>query len=188
MVKPQDWTALQQRVDFIVDGTFGESVFLIPWLGGDDIYTPAEQGPDPSRKMVVTTGVYVTPGANLVGESGRATGGSGGGFNTQVLEQECWLSITSDKLGDASSWVKYDRVYFKKRDKFYNISYIEDSASFRNNVHLIIEHDILTGEGSPLGVVMPVKVYDLYFDILGHGFYKAITTNPYLTNKDWIRL
>lgn len=175
-----DWTAIQQRLDFIVDGRFSEPVILIPWLGGAN-YTLSEQGPDPSRKILKTTGVYVTPGAQLIGESGRATGG---GFDTKLLEQECWLSITLDKIGSVTNWVQYDRVYFKDRDLFYNISYVEPSATLRPNIHLIIEHDITTGESSPLGIVTPTKVNDLYFDTQGSRFYRATA----LTNNDWTRL
>lgn len=184
MVKPMDWTALQKRVDFIVDGRFAEPVILIPWLGGED-YTPDRQGPDPSRKILITTGMNVTPGAKLIGESGRATGGTGGGFNTQILEQEVWLSITLDKIGSIRKWVAYDRVYFVMRDQFYTISYVEGSATLRPNIHLIAANDMVTGEGSPVGEVTPVSSGpQLYFDTLAKKFYRATAD----TNNDWVKL
>jgi hypothetical protein len=195
MVSPSGWRALQQRVDFIVDGALGEPVILIPWLGGEN-YTPAEQKPDPSRKMIISTGMFVTPGAHLVGESGKATGGSGGGFGTQILEQECWLSITNSNIGDVTNWVAYDRVYFVDRDRFYNISYVEDSATLRPNVHLIREHDIATGQGSPIGQVTPTVKDALYFDTLGYNFYRSnagsgppdANGNAAFTANDWAGL
>lgn len=194
MANPVNWTALQQRVDFIVDGTLGEPVILIPWVGANQtVYTPVEQGPDPNRKMVVTTGIFVTPGGKLVGESGRATGG---GFNTQVLEQECWMSITQSNIGDVTNWVQYDRVYLPNRDRFYNLSYVEDSATNRPNIHLIREHDITTGEGSPLSQLAPTQTNALYFDTFSYKFYISTAPtgpldsngNPTYTTSNWVGL
>jgi hypothetical protein len=198
MSNPQNWTAFQQRVDFIVDNTFSEPVVLIPWEAGTSVYTPVEQGPDPTRQLIVTSGIFVTPGAKLVGESGRATGGSGGGFGTQVLEQEVWLSITLANIGgDITAWVAGDRVYFPNRDRFYNISYVEDSATLRPNIHLIREHDIYTGKGTPLMTgIIPTEVNELYFSTLGYKFYRSVSgTGPpdingdlTFTVNDWVSL
>lgn len=170
------WQQLQQQVDAAVDGRFGDPVVLIPWLKGQGIYTQDQEGPDPDRKVKVTTGIFVTPGASLVGESGRATGGAGGGFNTQMLEQEAWLSIEQDNLGPINYWRAYDRVYFPDLDAMFNIQYVEPSATRRPNVHLIYEHDILTGEGSPQGVITPTGANVLYFDYDLNQFYRSGST------------
>jgi hypothetical protein len=186
MANPVNWTALQERVDYIVDGALGEPVLLIPWLGDSNIYTPIEQGPDPNRKMLDTVGMFVTPGSKLIGESGSATGAGG---STQLLEQEVWLSITMGNIGDVTDWVKYDRVYFKDRDRFYNVSYVEDSATLRPNIHLIREHDIMTGQGNPLGQIVPTQAQALYFDTLGKRFYRSVAlTPPNFTVNDWVKM
>lgn len=171
------WLQLEQQVDAAVDERFGEPVVLIPWLSGTGVYTQDQQGPDPSRKLKVTTGIFVTPGARLVGESGRATGGTGGTFNTQMLESEVWLSITDDNLGPINYWRESDRVYFPDRDMMFNVSYVEPSATRRPNVHLIYEHDIITGSGSPQGRVTPSAANTLYFDYELNQVYRSGTTN-----------
>lgn len=185
MIKRTDyWTALARQVDYVVDGRFAEPVVLIPWMKGTGIYTPEDEGPDPTRRVVSTTGVFVTPGANLVGESGRATGGSGGGFNTQMLEQEVWLSITTDKIDDVTAWREYDRVYFPDRNRFYNISYVEDSATYRPNIHLIRDRDLMMGNGSPVSVATPHQLSTIYFDEDQMQFWRATGT----TSADWVAI
>lgn len=172
-MKVFDWTNLIDSLDSTINDRLGEAVVLIPWNKQSGIYTPGEEGPDPSRKMVVTKGCFVTPGASLVGEAGRATGGGGGGFNTQVLEAECWLSIKLNDLGGAIElWRDYDRVFFPMRGWF-SISYIEPSATMRPNVHLIRAHDVAWGEGAPYSVVTPKIVGQLYFDSRAKKFYRA---------------
>lgn len=182
MVKPVDWTALEQRLDYIVDGRFAEPVILIPWVKGTTVYITAEEGPDPSRKMLVTTGCYVTPGAAITGEAGRALGG---GFNTQVVEQKVWLSVTLANIGSITAWQSSDLVFFPMRNKFFNIDYVEDSATLRPNIYLIVEKGILTGTGSPTKVIPPSQ-FALYFDTQAYDFYRAIGATG--TSADWVAL
>lgn len=182
---PVNWTAFQQRVDFIVDGTLADPVILIPWISGTQVYTPSEQVPDLTRKLRVTTGIFVTPGAKLVGESGSAVGSGG-----KEVAQEAWLSITTANLGgDITYWQSGDRVYFPNLNRFYNLSYIDDSATFRPNLHLIRENDIASGEGSPIGQAAPTMVNILFFDTLGNKLYRSVSlTPPNFTNKDWVKM
>lgn len=179
------WLALQQWVDYIVDGRWSETVMMFPWADGTGVYVPGEQGPDPTRKVLVSTAVLVTPGAALVGESGRATGGVGGGFDTRLLEAETWMSITTDKLISVTNWRESDRVYFPPpRDEWYNISYLDPSATRRPNIHLIREHDITAGTSIPLGLITPSQLNALYFNMTNMAFYRAVGT----TDNDWVRL
>lgn len=182
MVKPTNWVGLEQWADAIVDGRFGEPVWLIPWVNGTQVYTPGEQGPDPSRQMRQTQGALVTPGARLVGESGRATGG---GFNTQELEAETWLSMTLDNMGGSIAlWRQYDRVYFPDRDQMFSISYLEPSATRRPNIHLIYDHGIQTGDVIPTGLIVPTIANSLYFNTTNLAFYRAADT----TVNNWSKL
>jgi hypothetical protein len=162
-----DWTALQKRLDFIVDGRWGESVILIPWAKDTGIYQPGEEGPDPARKLLTTTGIYVTPGSKVVGE--MAAGGA-----TQIVESECWLSITLGQLGGSLAyWRASDRIYLVNRDLMYSFSYAEDSATYRPNLHLIIVKDTLTGQGAPPLSLMPTQPNQLWFDLNSLRFYRA---------------
>lgn len=174
-----DWVGLEQKLDGVVDDMFAEDVTLIPWVSGDTVYIPGEEGPDPTRKVVATQGCFVTPGASLVGEGGRATGG---GFNTQVLESECWLSVTLDRIGGSVTlWRTYDRVFLPLRGWF-SISYLDDSATLRPNIHLIRTHDIAWGLGAPSTIVTPAMKNQLYYDARGNRFYRAMGT----TSSDWV--
>lgn len=185
MSNPVNWTALEQQVDFIVDGRFSEPVILIPWIAGTKVYTVNEQGPDPTRKIVKTNGIYVTAGAGLVGESGSAHAQG----TTKQVEQKVWVSITTVNIGDVTDWVAGDRVYFPNRDRFYNVDYVEDSATLRPNIYLIREHDISTGEGNPLGQFVPAGVNGLYFDTFANRFYRSISlTPPDFTVNDWMAM
>jgi hypothetical protein len=170
-----DWRALQLRLDNLVDGRWADPIILIPWVKGSGVYLAGEEGPDPARQMRVTEGALMTPGAKLVGESGRATGGSGGGFNTQVLEAEVWLSITVENLGSnwKTYWRSYDRVYAPHYGELFNISYMEPSATYRPNIHLIRIHDTLTGIGNPLNNVASPGQGKLFFDTEMLVFYRA---------------
>lgn len=179
MSRPFDWTDLENTLDWVVDQRFAEAMTLIPWIDGQTVFTPGEEGPDLTRQpMVVTTGCFVTPGASLIGEAGRATGG---GFNTQVLENECWVSVTLEKLGGSiASWRAGDRVFMPRRGWF-SISYLDSSATLRPNIHLIAAHDIAWGMGSPNSTVVPSMQNQLYFDARGQRFYRAYDT----TNTGW---
>jgi hypothetical protein len=183
MVKPFDWTALQQQVDYVIDGRWAEPVILIPWIAGTKVYTPTEQGPDPTRKLLKTTGIYVSAGAELVGESGSAHAQG----NARQVGQKVWLSVTTANIGSVTSWVAGDRVYFPNRDMFYNIDFIGDSATLRPNIYLIREHDITTGEGNPVGQFVPTQANFLYFDTFANRFYRSVSlTPPNFTVNDWV--
>jgi hypothetical protein len=179
------WRELERQVDQIVDGRFGDPVLMIPWVKEAKVFLVGEDGPDPARNPQLTTGIIVTPGAHLVGEGGRATGGSGGGFNTRVLEAEVWLSVTLDNIGgDYAQWQPGDRVFMPNTMEMFEISYIEPSATFRPNIHLIREHDVQLGIGGPLGNIVPAGANGLYFDFDQFKFYRAATE----TSMSWVQL
>lgn len=178
MIKPNSWTGLETWLDQIVDSRFAEAVLLVPWVIGSGVYVEGEQGPDPSRKMIDTKAVFVTPGAQLIGESGRATGG---GFDTQVLENECWISIVVDNIGSYSNWRKSDRVYLKDRNEWYEISYFAPDATRRPNIHLVRLNDMMSSVDSPVGLVTPPNTNQLYFNSTSKRFYRATGTGP----GDW---
>lgn len=160
------WTALQKRLDFIVDGRWAEDVIMIPWAKGTGIYKPNEEGPDPDRKILRTQGIYVTPGSKVVGEGAQSVG------DTKLVEQECWLSITQDSLGGIV-WRTYDRIYFVDRDLTYSFNYAEASATYRPNIHLIIVKDTLVGEGPPPLSLVPNEPNQLWLDTNALKFYRA---------------
>jgi hypothetical protein len=124
-----DWRVLERRVDAAVDLQFADTVVLLPWARGTEIYLPGEEGPDTTRKRRVVKGILVTPGAALVGEGGSSGGGSGGGFSAQVLQSEIWLSITTDELGGDILLPNYDRVFWPKSGELFSISYLEISST-----------------------------------------------------------
>lgn len=181
---PTAWTNLEGWVDAVIDGRFSEPVILFPWVSANNVYQPGEQGPDPSRKVLSTLAVFVTPGARLIGESGRSTGGQGGTFDTQVLEQEAWLSITSQSLGPVTNWQSGDRVFLPARDLWFNISYVDTNATLRPNVHLIHEHDITDGPNIPNGIITPTDTNQLYYNTINELFYRSTG----LTNQDWVAI
>lgn len=125
------WDALRQRLDKIEDLRWGEPVELYPWV---EAGLEGTGQPDTTRKVLKTTGVYVTAGASLVGEGGIA---AGLGRNLQQVEMDVWLSINEDVLGDINSWQAHDRVYFPERDQWFEILYVAPSATHRPNIHLI---------------------------------------------------
>lgn len=132
-VRRPHWFAIAQRMDTIVDNRFGEPVELHPWTAEN---FGSGGGPDPARAVLAgpdVLGVYVTQGSKVIGEG--SLGGAGG--NTQLLEQEVWLSIQAGVLGDPAFWKSDDRVYFPDRNEWYQISYIPPSATYRYNVHLL---------------------------------------------------
>lgn len=178
MIKPNAWSGLQQWCDAIVDARFAEGVLMIPWADPFGIYVDGEQGPDLTRKIIDTFAVFVSPGASLIGESGRATGG---GFDTKLLEDECWISIVKDNIGSLHNWRAGDRVYLKDRNQWYNISYFAPEATRRPNFHLIQINDMLSGTDAPAGQVMPAKLYQLYFNATSKRFYRAMG----LSNTAW---
>lgn len=127
------WKGLEQIVDGIVDEQFAELVEFYPWSGGQHV---ADEGAlDPTRSILRTTAIYVTPGAAATGEGGTLATGM-----ARFQSANEWVSITRDKLGDPANWVMYDRVYFPERDpeqQWHSISEIVPSATDRYNVMLI---------------------------------------------------
>lgn len=119
------WRDLQRQVDRMVDDRWSEPVEFHPWLSAR--VTGTGQA-DPARKVVKTRGIPVTPGSQVVGESGA-------GGATKQVESEEWVSIQKDYLPDYLK--QHDRVYLPDRDEWYEINYIPPSATYRPNVHLI---------------------------------------------------
>jgi hypothetical protein len=90
-------------------------------------------GPDTTRPALTGSnviGVFTSPGSRLVGEmAGEAM--------TQMVENECWLSVEQTVLGDdLSYWQSNDRVFMPDRDEWYTINYIGPSSTFRPLIHL----------------------------------------------------
>lgn len=132
-----DWTQLASEVDAIVDEYFSEPVELHPWLGAHSALV-SETGPDPSRKVIFTEGIYVCPGARATGEAGTVAAG----LATRVVSSDEWLSITLENLGgDPSVWLEGDRVFWPLckagQDPWHTISFVTPSATNRFNINLI---------------------------------------------------
>ena len=124
------WLQQQLQMDAVVDTWWGEPVEIHPWTPGDAV---SDGGPDPDRPVLIDVGIYVRPGARITGEGGT----QGAQLSTQIVEEDTWLSIVGDLLGDPPIYVKGDRVYFPERDVWFEISYFTPSATNRPNVHLI---------------------------------------------------
>ena len=56
--------------------------------------------------------------------------------STRIVTQDVWLSITLDKLGGLNLWRTDDKVFFPERKQWYSISWIDQSATDRPNIHL----------------------------------------------------
>jgi hypothetical protein len=124
-----NWLSLQQRLDQIVDDEWAEVVEIHPWA------TPAggfsnEGGPDPTRPVLVTVGMYVTAGAAAAGEVSQGMSAA------HQIDMDVWLSVQQQLLGNYQ-WVNNDRVFWPWRSEWYQISYSAPSASLRPNIHLI---------------------------------------------------
>lgn len=146
------WLSLQQRLDKIVDGRWDEPVELHPWAGG--AYS-SDGAADPTRKVLVTRAVFMVPGAAITGEAGS---GHGSG-DAQQLENECWLDIQDDRLGDPTRWRAYDRVNLVFRVEWFSIAWIGPGATRRSKIHLV------RLQKGPAGLTMP---------LLGHQRVRAI--------------
>lgn len=120
----------QQLMDQLVDAWWAEPVEFHPWTRGD---ATSEGGPDPDRPVLIDFGAYVRPGARITGEGGT----QGAQLSTQIVQQDVWCSITGDKVGDPSVYGKGDRVYWPERDEWFEVSYIQQSATNRPDFHLI---------------------------------------------------
>lgn len=128
------WWALQRNMDQIVDRQFSERVVFYPWSGGQNVAD--DSAPDPTRAVLKTEAVYVTPGARGLGEAGTMASG----LASNIQSSREWLSIMSDKLGDASLWRSYDRVFLPDQSpnqQWHSIEKIEPSATKRYYVYLI---------------------------------------------------
>src|SRR5262245_1598202 len=127
-----NWRALAARLDAYVDGTWAEPVELHPMVPGDIDTNPQ---PDPARRIVKTLGVFMKPGASIIGEGGLA---SAYGGNLHTIAQEAWVSIADERLViDLLAWKQHDRVYFPDRDEWYEIAWTDPSATMRSNIHLL---------------------------------------------------
>jgi hypothetical protein len=126
-----DWRVHQQRTDRIVDAQFAEPVHLIPWGGGQRVSDEGSQ--DPTRRVIITVGVYRT--------SGSATGDvamPGVTVQTQVAQE--WIEITEQNMGDPALWHAYDRVFLPDQlpnQQWHTIQRVNPSATKRYQVMLI---------------------------------------------------
>jgi len=92
-------------------------------------------GPDPSRAIVKTFAVFMKPGASITGEGGAARAYGG---NIQQVTQDTWISICDARLiVDLLAWKQHDRVYLPDRGEWYEINWINPSATARPDIHLI---------------------------------------------------
>ena len=129
VVRTPNWVVYQQRLDKLLDLRMAEPVELHPWITGSGYSTDGVI--DTSRPVLKTQAIFVTPGAQVIGESGSSMGG------VQQLENEAWISIQEDLLGDPASWKAHERVYLPIRNSWYEIAYISPSATRRPDIHLI---------------------------------------------------
>jgi hypothetical protein len=128
------WRKYQRRVDSNVDLTFSERVEFYPWTGGESVADDLVA--DPSRVILKTVGVYVTPGARAMGESGTLASG----LATSIQTGREWISISEENFGDPSLWRAYDRVHLPDQlpnQQWHSIEKIQPAATKRYNVYLI---------------------------------------------------
>ena len=128
---PAPWRALERRMDAAVDRQFGEPVELHPWTTA----TATEEGEaDPSRKVIITIGILVMPGAAAIGEGGTVSSG----LATRVVANDTWVSIQEDNLKGAElhTWREGDRVYFPDRDQWFTVLYPTPSVTARPQIEL----------------------------------------------------
>lgn len=122
---------LIKEMDVAVDEMFAEPVELHPWLNSDGRYSTSGMA-DSSRSVLKTMAIYVTPGAAATGERALVGGGI-----SHTLEQDVWISIQQELLGDLSAWQAGDRVYWPERGEYYELLYPPiPHATLRPNVHL----------------------------------------------------
>ena len=132
MITAPNWVTLQQRLDTIVDSAWSEPVEIHPWTNQG--YSQ-EGGPDPSRAVIITNGMYVTAGSGAVGE---VSIGAGAG-ESQQIEQDVWLSIQAEALGAyLLDWKADDRVFWPFRNLWYTVTYMPPSGTLRPNVHMTV--------------------------------------------------
>jgi hypothetical protein len=128
---PAPWRALERLVDDIVDEQWGEPVELHPFTLPD---VEGESKPDPTRSIVITTGILVMPGAAATGEAGAQSTG----LASTPAQMDTWLSISTHNLRGAAlhTWIEGDRVYFPDRDEWYTIDHPMPSVTARPQIYL----------------------------------------------------
>jgi len=130
------WVQQQRFLDNLVDQFWGEPVELHPMTPGTVGTDPAA---DSARPIMHATAVMMQPGAEIVGEAGRAY--AYGGSNLRTIEQDVWVSIQDLQSGDITQWKPHDRVFWPDRGEWYEIAWINPSATHRADVHLIRVQD-----------------------------------------------
>jgi hypothetical protein len=55
----------------------------------------------------------------------------------QIVEDEAWISIQDDLLGDPTAWKPYDRIYLPFRAAWFALAYVGPSATRRSNIHMV---------------------------------------------------
>lgn len=129
------WRGFEQTLDRIVDRYWDEPVEIHPWTGGD--YSGGGQ-PDTTRPVLKTRAVYESPTPRVL-DMARAFGGGGG---TQLLQQEVWISMQEDRLGDVRTYKKDDRVFLPERNMWFLINYVGPSATRRPTLSLSRLQDV----------------------------------------------
>ena len=126
------WRLYEQIVDNMVDRQWGEPCELHPMQAGG---VTGDITADPTRPIIKATACFVRPGAKVIGEGGDAYSRSG----AKQVEQEVWISIQDAQIGgNIFAWQQHDRVYMPERDQWFEINYINPSATGRPDMHLLI--------------------------------------------------
>jgi hypothetical protein len=142
------WRVYEQIVDNAVDMFWGEPVELHPMQAGG---VAGDIQPDPSRPIIKATAVFERPGARIVGEGGDAYARSG----AKQVSQEVWISIQDSQIGgNIFAWQQHDRIYLPERDQWFEINYINPSATGRPDMHLLIVQSDAENVGPPSAPMM----------------------------------
>lgn len=127
------WKDLQRITDQIVDSNYDTAVEFHPYVSTDGEYEDTA-GPDSTRPVVRTRGIFVTPGAAITGEAGT----QGSGMTSRVVINDAWLSITDNKFDPAAVCRKGDRIYLPRYRTWWEIGYQPPpTALYRPNIALI---------------------------------------------------
>lgn len=159
------WFALQQRCDAIVDQQWSEPLEIHPWVGG----TVSEPGQaDPSRPVIKTVGIYVSPGAQVVGEISTGAAGT----DSKQLENEVWASVQREYIGNYETTYKAnDRLFWVWRNEWFTVDYIGPSSTYRPNIHLLRlnENALLSSHEYTAHRLEGKKIMTLAYKINGNG-------------------
>ena len=72
-------------------------------------------------------------------------------------------------------------MYWPKSAELFSISYLEPSATYRPNIHLIRAHDIIIGTGNPTSTAVAAPgVGNMYLDADLYQFYRAQADDTWL--------